>query len=48
MNRYLALAALLILLVLVACSRPAAGPNPVYSPEDNNTRGGGDGGSGSM
>jgi hypothetical protein len=48
MNRHLALAALLILLALVACSRPAAGPYPAYSPENSDMHGGGDGGSGSM
>lgn len=47
MNRHLALAALLILLVLMACSRPAAGPYPAYSPDnDDSGHGGSDGGGG--
>jgi hypothetical protein len=48
MNRRLALAAFLILFTLVACARTAAGPYPANSPENNDTHGGGDGGSGSM
>ncbi|MBV8120376.1 MAG: hypothetical protein JO081_10635 [Alphaproteobacteria bacterium] len=52
MNRHLALAALLILLALVACARPAAAPGQdPFSPytRDNNGAshgGGGEGGGG--
>jgi hypothetical protein len=54
MNRYLALAALLILLALVACSQTAAGPGQApfepYLRDDSGGShgGGGEGGGGAM
>jgi hypothetical protein len=51
MNRYLALAVLLILLALVACARTAAGPGqdpfaPYSRGDSGGMRGGGEGGGG--